>query len=689
MTRAIPFLSLLVCLAAPLGAQEPVPPGAQFRGFWVDTFNTTLNNHADIVAVVDRAQAANANAILAQVRRRGDAWYLDSLEPPPEGVPIEPGFDALQDLISEAHAAGLEVHAFVIVGAVWNRNPVVLGPPSSPLHVFNRHGGFNAATGRIDTGPDNWLTRTLLPDGGTITFQGHRIGAEFWIDLGHPDAAVDTAKVLQHLVEAYDLDGLHLDRIRYPELSVAGQTPTTGANIGYNTTSVARFQRHHGIPDGSPPPTPGDALWSQWRRDQVTALVRRVYLEAIAVKPQLKVSASLIVFGGGPTTEAAWLNAEAYWRVYQDWRAWTEEGILDVAMPMNYKAEHTPTGPTQFNQWSAWSKDHAYGRSVALGQGSFLNGIEGSLKQIRRALDPSPAGNRLSGVVFFSMATSNRALDATQPTGNQTNPFAFPPGPTGLRPFAQFASALVTGRSVDGTVPYEDAALNPVPLFQDPAPVPLMPWKTDPVVGHLMGVVRDEASQPVDTGAVTLTRVEGTAPVGRHEVATTTDGAGFYGGVDLAPGTYRATVTPLGQAPWTAACTAAVTAGTVARLDLMVDRLAPSTTIDVDPKDLWPPNHKMRPVVVTGVAGDPGGGLVSVSVRVIDEYGLVEPEPPPVALEGVGPFEWKVGFLLEASRRGGDKDGRTYTIVVTVTDGSCNATEAHTTVVVPHDQGKN
>src|SRR5215204_568567 len=71
---------------------------SEYRGFWVDTFNTTLNNHADIADVVARAKAANANQIYAQVRRRGDSWYLDSLEGKPEGVDIAPGFDPLQDL---------------------------------------------------------------------------------------------------------------------------------------------------------------------------------------------------------------------------------------------------------------------------------------------------------------------------------------------------------------------------------------------------------------------------------------------------------------------------------------------------------------------------------------------------------------------------------------------------------------
>jgi uncharacterized lipoprotein YddW (UPF0748 family) len=128
-------------------AQNP----AEYRGFWIDTFNTNLNNHADIVAAVNNAKLAKANALFAQVRRRGDSWYLNSLEPTPDGVTFSPaGFDPLADLIATAHAEGIEVHAFVIMSAIWNKNPTVAGGlPVNPGHVFSTRSGFNSATGAI------------------------------------------------------------------------------------------------------------------------------------------------------------------------------------------------------------------------------------------------------------------------------------------------------------------------------------------------------------------------------------------------------------------------------------------------------------------------------------------------------------------------------------------------------------
>ena len=673
------WMCVLGSLLAPAGAAAQ--PRSEVRGFWVDTFNTALNGPDDVRTVVDRALAAHANTIFAQVRRRGDAWYLDSLEPLPDGVPIQPGFDPLRALIAEAHARGVEVHAFVIVTAIWNRAPSLF-PPLSPEHVFNRHGGYVRSTNTIVQGPDTWLTRTLLPDGaGGISMQGHRFGAEFYLDAGHPDAAAYTAAVLTHLVRNYDIDGLHLDRIRYPEIGVAGQTPSTGASVGYNGVSLARFHRRYGRPADSPAPSAGDPLWAQWRRDQVTNLVRRIYLDTTAVKPGLKVSAALIAFGSGPVSEAGWSSAEAYWRVYQDWRAWTEEGIIDIAIPMIYQREHLASGRTAFDRWNEWLRNHQYGRAGMMGLGGFVNSVEGTLAQTRRSLEPSALGHRNLGVNFFSMATSNVAVTA--------NPLSLPPGQnTPARPFADFAAGLVTGRSAAGTTLFEDPVLRPVPIFDAPAAVPVLPWKAAPEVGHLRGVIRDESGAVVDAGDVAIARSADGAPAGagRLAVATATDGNGFYGGVDLAPGTFRVTVTPAAQPPYTSACTATVTAGRVATFDIDIDRSAPTGTLGADPAAIWPPNGQAAPVTISGELRDIGTGIATVSFRVLDEYGTVAPAIESLAGGGLTGLTYSRSFELEASRRGDDHDGRTYVVEAVVTDRACNETTLRTTITVAHDR---
>jgi uncharacterized lipoprotein YddW (UPF0748 family) len=639
MRRLAAWLFTTALFVSPLFART------EYRAFWVDTFNTTLNNHTDIVNVVNNAKAAKANAILAQVRRRGDSWYLNSLEPLLDFNNFSPAaFDPLQDLIATAHAEGIEVHAFCIIGAVWNKNPTfaptaTLGPPTNPNHVFNLHGGYDPVSKTIIPGPNNWLTRSLIPDGtGGITFQGHRFGSDFWIDLGHPDAAEYTYNVLMQLIRNYDIDGLHFDRIRYPELSVSGQTPSTGTSIGYNPTSIERFQRHYGIPVGSPPPAQNNAQWSQWRRDQVTNLVRRVYLNAIAVKPQIKISAALIAFGQGPTDVAPWPTAaEAYWRVYQDWRAWTEEGILDIAMPMAYKAENINTGPpsvnqqTQFNQWLAWLNTHQYNRAGVIGIGGLSNAIEGTLRQTRRSL---ATPNNLAGVIFFSMATSNVAITS--------NPYAIPPGATPARPFAEFASGLTTGKSISGATLYEPAVDAANPIFAEAAAIPVFAWKSAPTKGHLMGFAKRPDGTAIDTGAVTVINADTNAVVR----TTTTDGNGFFGVVDLTPGRYTVNI----EAPATASsvvsaaaviqptatyssnCIADVIGGNVSRADAAPPQLVAtdvnvSTTPGSCSAALIPP-----PPEVIGICG-----AYSVTSSRSDSAALTAPYP-----KGVTTVTWSL-----------------------------------------------
>ena len=743
---------VLLALSAPHTLYGQVR--TEYRAFWVDTFNTNLNNHTDVVTVVNNAKAAKANAIFVQVRRRGDSWYLNSLEPPGDRVPIQPGFDPLQDVINTAHAEGIEVHAFVIMSAIWGRAPNLF-PPENPNHAFNLHGGFDAATNTIVPGPNNWLTRTLLPDttpGSTaIAYQGHRFGNDFWIDFGHPDAAKYTVDVVTHLVQSYDIDGLHLDRIRYPELSISGQTPSTGTNIGYNPTSVERFQRHYDIPLGSAPPAPNNPQWNQWRRDQVTNIVRRVYLNALAIKPNLKISAALIAFGGIGSTEAAWNSAEAYWRVYQDWRAWTQEGILDIAIPMVYKAEHTATVRPQYDQWDVWLRGHLYNRAGMTGQGAFVNAIEGTLRQTRRTLTPASGPTNLSGIIFFSMATSNVAVT--------NNPFAIPPATTPARPFSEFASGLTTGKSVNGLTLYEPEGMTPI--FNDAATIPTFSWKTAPTLGHMKGEARQADNTALDTAAVTIENLDTNATT-----TTTTDGGGFFGAVDLTPGPYRAQVgslyfcfnvapgvvanaeadllapetgvtvspaTPNGQNDWyitkpTVTLNASDNCSGVATIEystdggqtwqpyggsfaidsegtttllyrstdragntetpqsitLKIDTSAPVLTLSATPSVIWPADNRIVNVSIDGTGTDSVSGLQSVSYVITDEYGTTLNLP----LRGLtgSSTSWTEAMAVEARREGTDLDGRTYTVVATLTDVAGNFTTATITIVVPHDQ---
>lgn len=483
---------MLLCAFSALA--QPSSPG-EYRAFWVETFHTPLGTHEAVDRVIDAASRANANAIFAQVRRRGDAWYLDAREPLTEVTGVgepdttgRPTFDPLRYLIDQAHARGIEVHAFTIVGSIFSGDPRK-AIPRDPTHPFLQH------MNDIDaSSPAQWATRALPPKNAGTTFNGQRFGTEWYIDLGHPEAAAYTVNVLAHLVRKYDLDGLHLDRIRYPE---APSAPRGGVNVGYNATNVARFRNRVGDTAGYDDagfPLPNDPQWNDWRREQVTAFVRRLYLTVKSIRPNIKVSAAVICYGSGPRANGGFEHTEAYGRVFQDWRAWAEEGILDILAPMNYKRERLPAQAKQFDDWLQFTSDTARenGRISLIGVGAFMNPLDATLRQTRRALEHS------NGVIFYSLASTNSVRsDATD-----------------------FFSAVGTR------------------AFHKPAPPPQLIEHG----GHVMGTVHDAAGHAVDGAQVTI--VDLATGVTR---TVTTDGNGFYGAPHLAPGRYRTTAMFDGQ----------------------------------------------------------------------------------------------------------------------------------------------
>jgi uncharacterized lipoprotein YddW (UPF0748 family) len=391
-----------------------------FRAFWVEAFKTPLATRGDVDRVLDAAQRANANALFVQVRRRGDSWYIDSAEPLSAeravGAPDADGrwtFDPLRYLIDAAHARGIQIHAFVIVGSIHNGDPTTPGGlPNDPNHIFLQH-VWDAANGKPYDGARQWATRALPHNRAGVTFDGYRFANEWYLDLGHPDAASYTVEVLLHLVRAYDIDGLHLDRIRYPDAPVDRDG---GSNTGYNETSVARFNaRYHR--QGAP--RTNDPLWNAWRREQVTQFLRRLYLSATAIKPSLNVSAALICYGAGPGK--TFESSEAYWHVFQDWEAWAREGIIDTLAPMMYKREHLAAQRAQFDSWLSFvmRTARATGRMAVPGIGAFMNSIDGALRQARRAHDAGA-----DGVVFFAVGSIPKLPSDAFLTALRHGPFA-------------------------------------------------------------------------------------------------------------------------------------------------------------------------------------------------------------------------------------------------------------------------
>lgn len=446
----------------------------QFRAFWVDAFHYGFKSPGEVNQLVADAQTANVNALVVQVRRRGDAYYLNSLEPITEDPDFVPRFDALQYLIDRAHSVGIEVHAWIAVIPIWNR----VTPPSSPQHVFNLHGPSKS-------GDDNWIMTSN-------TGENRNSEGDYMLDPAHPAAAEYTVQVAMHIVRNYEIDGLHLDRVRY-----------YGRTWGYNPVSVSRFNSRTGR---TGTPAADDPDWVAWRREQLTALIRRLYLLIMAERPRVKVSVAATAFSSPPTSDAGWLSSDPYAYQLQDWRGWLEEGIIDMAMPMNYDPENTPSRAARFDGWTEWEKNHRYKRHLVIGQAAYLNDIASSLRQTRRALSPSSQGNLADGIVFYSYWTNNNAA----------------------QPPSDFYRALSQPSAYD---------TNPIPVFAERVPTPEMSWKLNPQTGHIMGMVAHPDGRAVDGATVVIHLADLVQFDTVNE--TITDGSGSFGFVGLEPGAYQ------------------------------------------------------------------------------------------------------------------------------------------------------
>jgi uncharacterized lipoprotein YddW (UPF0748 family) len=535
-TALIPFAVLLLLLAASPAQAQPVPgagpPAApELRALWVDAFHAGIRSPGEAAQLVADAKRSHLNTLIVQVRRRGDALYTGGLEPPLEDPNYQPSFDALAHIVSAAHGAGLQVHAWINAMPVWRDE----APPKDARHVFNLHGP--AASGDAC-----WLTAAR---DGTKKFP---VG--YFLDPGHPAAQNHLVSVYLDIVRRYDVDGIHFDYIRYPETE--GQALPRGSDVGYNPTSLERFQRAAGR---TGVPAPDDEAWTRWRRQQVTQLMRRISIEARAIKPRIKVSAATIAWGRPPASLADFENVAPMQRVFQDWQGWLAEGLLDLAVPMNYAREHDDRVRGWFNGWIAWEKRHKANRQLAVGIGGYLSAPDGVLAQITRVRTPD-GKNRADGVSLFSYFQPSLAppppAGAAAPTVIQgaTPPAQAPPPPAAAPDRLDY---LVRG------------AGNAPAAFTGPTAVPTMSWIERPTHGFVAGTVSDAMGAAMEGRTIRIRRTGWF----RRTRKTTSDANGWFGMTKLAPGTYSVRLEDPAGRPLPVQAEVTIAAGLVARVRLI------------------------------------------------------------------------------------------------------------------------
>lgn len=302
--------------------EPPEPPAVleEFRGMWVTRFDwTNYGQPADpsrIDEIVQDAASAGFNAIFFQVRGTADAYYQPGPEPwaqrvsgvalgqPPPDNRWQQWGDPLGYFVHRAHEQGIQLHAYINVYPVWDDcdNP----PPSvSPTHFYhqlvNAHGTTN--------GKPNGMQWAVGGGVACGTYQRATPASSFG-----DDHYLDVA---QYLADNYDIDGIHLDHIRYG---------------GGNTSCDPVSQEISGVNCFSSPPA-GYASYASWQRAQINGTVWKFYQQIAQNNPDIWLSA------------AVWPIYYDYWNwgintgydyYYQDSKAWIQGGYIDSISPMIY-----------------------------------------------------------------------------------------------------------------------------------------------------------------------------------------------------------------------------------------------------------------------------------------------------------------------------------------------------------------
>ncbi|MCD7714501.1 MAG: family 10 glycosylhydrolase [Prevotella sp.] len=260
---------------------DNIPPKREARAVWLTTIGGldwphtySRGNSSEIALqkreltdILDRLQRAGTNIVLFQTRIRATVVYPSAIEPWDgclSGVPgLSPGYDALAFAIDECHRRGMELHAWVVVMPVgkWKGKGCSELRKKRPAMV-------------------------------------KRIGDEAFMDPENAATAGYIAGICEEITRGYDIDGIHLDYIRYPEAW---------------TLKVAREQG----------------------RKNITAIVREVHSRVKSLKPWVKISCSPVgKFSDLPRQSSHGWNA--YSRVCQDAQGWLREGLMDALFPMMY-----------------------------------------------------------------------------------------------------------------------------------------------------------------------------------------------------------------------------------------------------------------------------------------------------------------------------------------------------------------
>jgi len=341
----------------------------EMRGLWITRF--AITSEAALTGILDRAAEHGVNAVFVQVRGAGDAYYASNVEPWARGLTgvlgRDPGWDPLGVAVSHGHALGLEVHAYVNALAGW---PANLGEPT-------------VAEGTIQHALYTHPEWTAVDSSGANTD-----GEYIWFSAANPEVRAHTAAVVADLLTHYDVDGVHLDRIRMP-----------GPDYTRDDVALARFA-------DAQLETPS-LTFAEFMREEVNLVVEDTFVALLETRPEARLSAA--VWGIYERLPGCF-TSQGKLDYHQDSIEWTQRGIIDALAPMIYWGE-SPGACTDFRAHTSFFVDESAPKDVWTGvhvteinDGSF--DADALVGRLATSLDEGATGSLLYASAMFDADTA-------------------------------------------------------------------------------------------------------------------------------------------------------------------------------------------------------------------------------------------------------------------------------------------
>ena len=362
---------------APLRAQE-------FRAAWADVFHVGMGSQTEVNNLVSALVSGHYNAVIYQVVGYMDnstsshgAMYKSSILP--WSTRVTSTFDPLAYLCTQAHANGIEVHAWLggSAGAMYRVSNS--WPPAGNSTLANH--------------PQWFIAPQANSEGGSPAI----IDGIYALDMGSPDAQEYIVSIVKELVTNYPIDGINWD----DELNGAGYTAGFGypawSQANYAKSGLARYRINTGYV-GTPDNT--DPAWSDYRRRFKNELMARVQAEMQSIRsnPRQPLRHTSATLAYSPVPSSCDFTASVPYRYYCDWAGMLQNGWLDAVIPQTYSS-------STFSSWADLSAScWQYTRQIFPGIGAYLNTDSTIASEIAYTRSKGLKGNAI-----YSYAVPNSA----------------------------------------------------------------------------------------------------------------------------------------------------------------------------------------------------------------------------------------------------------------------------------------